>query len=527
MSSPLAVRLSDGNRDQHVTDSCPRLSFTKTAPGGHQSAQLRLNIPRADWPDLGDADRIWLYDKRTSKTIWEGYTNAPGTSQDRDAGEGFDLSAYGGMSLASDDRRALVYIDRTGDQWIRPGLPQTAQAEWTHRPNTDIPGVLGGFPPGYPIGTGSPAGMEYRLDDVGMQFGAWSASMICGATDANYTAYVSWNTGGASPGEVSTYTASTSAQAFLNYAGDGTIPAGIDRFGWQFRRSGGATTVADDLRWGHLSDVAMLGRRVDKNGTLLTGSSGMVSATYVLASAVVADLVGRMLPLVDAAASTIIATTVQIKQLAYSQAVTARTVLDDLALWEPNMVWEILHTTSTGKHLFNYRAWPTTARYEISTRDSYTQPSTDSGLCNRIAVNYTDPNGKPDSLIVTATVAALGTRVRHADPINLPQGQGDATDAATIGAAVLADINAAADSARAVVLRPIVDLATGNMVQPWEIEPGYLARVRETGDVLRVTQVDYSWTRDGGDSSATLSLGTPRLTVEQRVARLDRKAFAL
>jgi hypothetical protein len=40
---------------------------------------------------------------------------------------------------------------------------------------------------------------------------------------------------------------------------------------------------------------------------------------------------------------------------------------------------------------------------------------------------------------------------------------------------------------------------------PWEIEPGYLCRVRETGDDLRITQVDY----DDDSCSMLLTLGTP------------------
>jgi hypothetical protein len=54
---------------------------------------------------------------------------------------------------------------------------------------------------------------------------------------------------------------------------------------------------------------------------------------------------------------------------------------------------------------------------------------------------------------------------------------------------------------------------------PWELEPGYLCRVRETGDELRITQGDYD---DEDDCSMLLQLGTPMLTGEQRLAQLYR-----
>ena len=65
--------------------------------------------------------------------------------------------------------------------------------------------------------------------------------------------------------------------------------------------------------------------------------------------------------------------------------------------------------------------------------------------------------------------------------------------------------------------RPIVDRLTGNTVMPWELEPGYLARVRETGDELRVTLAGY----DDDATAMALTLGTPVLTREQRIARID------
>jgi hypothetical protein len=526
-SGPLTVRLSDGSRDEHVTNWCPRLSFTKQAPGGHHAAQLRLNLPRDEWPNLGDADRIWLYDRRTGATVWEGYTNAPGTSDQRDAGQGFDLSAYGGMSLASDDRRPSIYLDRDLNAWTRfdnvtPGGTLTSGASPSAFVGTWATGMTLQFPAGQPIATGSRVRALYRrLMDSGQRVYSPVAGVGAGKIDTNYQVEIITRTdANLGTGELAASANFSTTSSILAPVVVTNFPLGRNTVEMGIHRSGGATTVADDTTWGALMAVSVRPVLLNPDGT---DQTTVANVSYVLATEVVKDLIGRMLPLVDPAASVIATTTTQINQLAYPQAVTARTILDDLSLWEPDIVWEILHTTSGGKHVFNYRAWPTTARYEISTKDGYSKSSSDSGLCNRIAVNWTDEAGQPQTTIASATVDELGSRIRHADPITLPAGKGSAAAATAIGAAVLTDINAGADSARAVVRRTIVDLLAGRTVEPWEIEPGYLARVRETGDLLRVSQIDYAWSRDG-DSAATLSLGKPRLTVEQRVARLDRVA---
>jgi hypothetical protein len=148
-------------------------------------------------------------------------------------------------------------------------------------------------------------------------------------------------------------------------------------------------------------------------------------------------------------------------------------------------------------------------------------------------VNWTDGNGNAQSTPVTAAslglvgiglpVDDLGARVKDADPITLPEGKGSAANATRIGGQILTDKINPPKSGTILVRRPIIDQLTGNTVMPWEIEPGYICRVRETGDDLRITQVDY----DDDSCSMLLTLGAPVLTDEQRLARLDRVAGAV
>lgn len=522
--SPLAVRLFDGLRDQHVTKACESYSWTKTAPGGHSRASVRLNVTRDDWPDLGDSDRLVFSDRVGGATAWEGYANQPGNDYS-ETGEGFDLTAKGGADRLADDRRALLYIDQAGDPWNRnPNLSATARADWSTNPNTGAQGVMVGFPPGFPVAAGHTAEMAYQFNASDMEFGAIEFSVRGGSVDTAYSVRMNWS--GVSNGGINMATLTTSPLSGGGYVGDGTLPAsGTTGLGLSITRTTGSGNVPNDTSWAHYAGIKILGRRRDKFGTLVSGAAGMVRTTHVLASEVVADLIGRMLPWVDAAGSTIETTNAQIDQLTYWQAVSAAQVLDDLGLWDADMLHEVLHTTGTGKHILNYRSWPTSHRYEISTRDGYTQPGSDQGLCNRVIVSWTDADGHPQTYLGTAYVPALedAGRVRHADAITLPDGQGSLANATAIAAEVLYDINQQATSATAVVKRPIYDITLGRLVQPWEIEPGYLVRVRETGDLLRLTQMTYDWSRDG-TSRANLTLGRPVLSLNQRLKRLERRA---
>jgi hypothetical protein len=191
-------------------------------------------------------------------------------------------------------------------------------------------------------------------------------------------------------------------------------------------------------------------------------------------------------------------------------------------MYEPNHLWEILESGPNGLHRFNFRRWPTTVRYEVSTRDGYSAPGSDTDLCNRVAVDWVDKLGKQQSVTRSSSVPALDQAtppiLRHAEKVTLPEGRGSLANAQRIGDQVLASLSGREKAATVTVRRPIMDSLRGRLVQPWEIEPGYLARVRETGDVLRLTEVDY----DDDDASAVLTLGTPVMTVEQRIQRLGR-----
>lgn len=544
LKGALTVRINDGQSDRMVTRYCRGLKFTKVAPGGHKSISVHMNLPRNTFNDLGPEDRIYVYDARTMRTIIEGYLENP-TPDDGPDGQSYDLSAVGGMALANDETRGLIYVDKMLDGWSEIHYGGSAHPDSTAGPYTDpdsgINGLRAQLPRGTVLATNSTAAADYRpIDRAGMQVAGVRIVTQSAKVDANYRTQFYDFTGSTNIGDISQMsTVSFDQTQWIGVS----IVAGATKFLLQLNRTGAPGNVADDTTWTLFTGISVLGRRMDRNGTLLTTAAAHGStALSVLASQVVEDLLGRLLTFCDPVTAQVDASAFAITQLAYPDGVKAAGLLNDLAVFEPDFVWEILETLDNGKHRFNFRAWPTTldvatkagltnpvpARYEVSVRDGWRQSGSDVDLCNRILVSWTDPTGATQVTPVTAAslgltgiglpIDALGSRVKDADPITLPPEKSSLDIALRIGGQILTDKINPPKAGTVLVRRPIVDQVTGYPVAPWEIEPGYLCRIRETGDALRITQVDY----DDDSCSMLLTLGTPVLSDEQRLARLDR-----
>jgi hypothetical protein len=253
-------------------------------------------------------------------------------------------------------------------------------------------------------------------------------------------------------------------------------------------------------------------------------TSGAPVVAHVLASEVAEDLLGRLLTMCDPASAVIDLSSFGIDQLAYHDTAAAAQVLDDLALFEPDFLWEINERTrETGLRRFAYRAWPTTPRYEISTKDGYVAPGGEVDLCNRIAVTWTTPKGVKRVERVTSVVPRLDNetppRIHDAEPVALPDGLGSLAHAQRIGQQILAAKNTPPQAATATVRRPIMDRFLGRLVMPWEIVPGYMAQVGELGLSQRVTETEYV----DKDAATDLTLGAPPRTVEQLIAHLTKR----
>jgi len=510
----LSVRIQTPTSDRIVSRRVSGLTFRKVAGGGHADAQVHLNAPLASYPDLGPDCKLYVYDS-AGRTVWEGYTNQPGMTY-TDDGEGFDVNAQGIMTLASDAASPVLYRDTSYDSWSVSGAvtPSANASVGTFPDDAGATAGLGcmllGFNPGQPLGSAAgKAAMTYtgpRADgqlfgavqfvhDGGLSSSDYKMQVYMGPSDTFYNANLS--TGAATlTGYYSTdYTVGSALAVILQHTGAAT----------------NVSTSSDTLWLGWLIK-GILGTLLDADGT----ENAPARVDYLLAHEVVGDAVNRFLAgVVDVNRVSIdTGTSYQIDQLAYADPVRLQQIIDDLAVYEPDYTWEITPSGGNGLVGFAYRPWGTTPRYVISTKDGYQRTGSDADLCNRVVVSWADETGKPQSLTVSSSVPALGSRVRYADPVTLPDGQGSSANAQRVGEAVLAAASQPPRSATATIARRILDLQTGRMIEPYDIEPGYLVRVRETGDDLRLTEMSYSH----DDLAAQLTLGDPVYDNDQIIA---------
>lgn len=519
MRAPLTVRISDGVRDQQVTRFVKGLRFTKTAPGGHHSASVSIDAPEGLLSNLGPADRLFIYNGRTARTLWDGYVDNTGRSV-ATGGESYDVSAMGGVTLASDNGRPVVFVDRElGHEHWRPVFPDGATIGIESGAVTAAdPGMKIQWTDGTPVGNQTATMLNDILTFTNQPLSMASVTVTGGKTDATYQTYTAaFNTttgflfDSTAPANLTTVPTTVNYQAGVDFVFAPTTNP--KHFALVLYRNSVAAgfVVADDTTFAVWRDVVTMPALKAIDGTYVLNYN-----LYTLPHQVVSHLVGDGMLQVDASDTTIESSVKRIEQLAYLDGAKPSQILDDLELYEPDFLWEILESNQSGKHRFAYRAWPTTPRYEISGRD-FTESGGETDLCNRVIVSWKDEAGAKQILWCTSNVPELGTRTKDAEPITLPDGQGSLANAQNIGNQVLAALNTPSRAGTAVVGEPILDRLTGLTVMPWEIEPGYLVRVRDRGLDLRLTEMTY----DDGDCSASLTLGSPMLTLAQRIAGLS------
>lgn len=542
----VGVSIWDGITHRSVTKHVSGLTFTKTAPGGYQRARFTLTLPRGAFGDLGAADRVFIHCPRTGFLLWEGWLENPGP-RDGAAGQAWQIEALGNVALATDKTAPMVYADRDLSQWRLESdlsVPTGAQAGQAPDPTGGGgEGLLAIFPKGMEVRHTHAARAAYqRARDAGVEVLAIRFTVRSAVASTDYQAFLGWRGSAAGTMPVGTTGIMPTPATVIRVAGAGADhpPMPIDFFSLGIRRDGDdIAEVPNNQAWSYFTDVTVIGRRMLVDGTLATEEdlSGTVEVSTgsqgVYAHEVAADVVARLLPLCGASVAYIdrpmdLSGAALIDQLVYPDGANAAQVLDDLLTFEPDHLWEILGSvgpaagtvdTDTTGIRFVWRPWPTEPRYELRmAEDGISLPGGDLELCNRIKVTWTDFAGVERFILVTADVPELDAsgRVHDAEPIVLRDGMGSATNAARVGAATLAQINAQTISGTATVGRRLVDLLTHRTVDPHEIEQGYLARIRELGVNVRITEAEYD--DDGG--LMRLKLNRPRKTRDEVLAEV-------
>lgn len=538
---PVSVRLSNSTVDVHITQRLSGLSWRTVVPGGYASASFTLESPISiNSPMLAAFTRVYIYDGRNGNTLFEGRLAMPGRSAG-DAGEVWSLTAVGPSGHTLDQTAPLVYIDTRLDKWARSNLetnmsPSATVTAGNHPTTATLDAVVCAYPDGVGIVTGSRVACLYEgFIGSGMQIGAIGFNWDTGI--GNTATWEVQMTVGAYPGYNSIpfiATVNTTGGSYAGWVIDDFV-AGMDVASLRLIRTatGGAGTTAGDPFWATFANIRIIGRRMLKSGTLVSGGAGMGSTSvYVRASWVVEDLLGRMLPQYDGANATLTGDTVDIDQLVYDDPVTPSQVLDDMMALEPSTYWAAWESNAAGKYRFEWATWPTTARYEATVEDGFDSPTPTFEVYNQVRVRYRDARGRIKWLSQTQAVPMLDNEgiIRQAE-INLGDEVGTLGNATQAANNFLIDHRAPSSSGTLTVARPIRDLIQGRWVAPWEIVPGNLIRVRGI-EASRALDDD---TRDGvtvfrivgvepnGEGTTTLELDMFPQTEQRQLANLVNK----
>lgn len=526
MKAPLGARLEvPGRAPVDVSEILTDFTYRLGVPGGFLGGDGKLWASIEDY-DIRANTRLTITDGRTAETLWQGYLDSPGDSFD-ETGEAFDLNAQGAMVLVGDQAEQLLYLDSSYENWRADdrndtNLAPSGEGSASAWPDTEQDALLLQLASGTPIGKGDEARMIHDLADTcPMGVGGYSFKTKSGINSNGYALRVTL--GGVLIEQINMQTSTHFMAGVLGV----NITDPFDVLKIRLRRMSGATNVGTDKIWAGFADPYVVGDRLDRFGDSQLSSGSLPNLTYVRASEVVEDLVARLMPMVDPHKVFIHQTDYHIDQLTYADAMRASGVLEDLELFEPNWLWRVTAAGTDQKYGFEYVKWPTTPRYEISLADGYSAPGGESTQANRVAVTWTDRKGRERTEIVTRYVPELGgtpanplagARIVDAEKVTLDETVSSLANAQRIGEQYLRLVNNPPKAATASIVRPIRDLQRGGMVAPWEIEPGKVARLRETGENLRITEVAVNTET----CTAELTLGQPRPTLERLIARLRK-----
>lgn len=512
MRGPLAVHIDDGAVSRHVTSRTRGLRFKRSAFGGDVDLSCQVRVPRGTFTDLGPGDSVVLYDGRTGETVWSGNTDNPGALAGR-GGEAYDLQAFGAAARLQASARPLAYVLSTDEGWGRSrNSTRGAQTTTGERAADDKATLEVEWNKGFDVDQFDLGEWVNRsFQSAGLRLARVAVNVDAGFDSPNWTQRIVTGADSASLSPANSRNANVAAGSLVATLGAG-IALGDDVVGLRAMRTGTGAATADKTTWFRFWDATLSQVLKDVTGANITTGYG---SSTVRADEVVADMVGRgMAPGIDPAKAVIPRTEYGIDALAHLDGITFGDMMRQLLVFEPHLYWMAASDTLT-VGLWDHA----NPRYVVSRRDGgVTHPGEEFTLCNRVLVSWVDRKGRDRTTEVTSTVDGLDY-TRDAEPVTLPDGVGSEANAQRAGERALALTNNPPRAGTAVVRRKIFDRWAGMEVWPHEIQPGCVVLEQETGDDLRLTEVEYI----DADSTAVLTLGEPVRTIEQTLARLHAR----
>jgi hypothetical protein len=196
------------------------------------------------------------------------------------------------------------------------------------------------------------------------------------------------------------------------------------------------------------------------------------------------------------------------------------------------VTWRVWERNAAGKYRFEWVRVPGAVRYEADVTDGYSSQGSADGLYNAVTVRWRDGAGRTRTTTRTSTVPQLdAAQLTRQGWIDLGDDVGSDAAAARAGDQWLAERQDPPNAGQLRIARPIVDLQTGRMVQPWEIRPGLIrvrgilpradalnATTRDGVAVMRIVASEYR----ASDGAAVLELDSYAPTTPRLIAQLIR-----
>jgi hypothetical protein len=539
---PLSVRLKTATRDVHITSEIDDLTFGSTSPGGFDTATVSLHRPLGFMPgEIAQFGRMYIYDARNANTVFEGRLQDPGRTAGND-GEVYQLAAIGGQAHLQDDTRQLYLLDTDMTRWdqIDKVTAGSLIEQIGDLNDTGVPVMLLRIPQSTAVDGTIPSRCvagHRGFAAAGQKIARVSYNYDCGLTAATLTHSLYAATEGVGAADIAfstTFNLASSATAKV-IGTDWT--AGRNRPIVRFHWTGGVGTVSADTWWLQIDDLTVRSTMYDKSGNELL-TAGSYTSDTILASDVVADILGRQVgATIDGANATIAPTSFGIEQLAYPDGVTPAKELEDLIAFEQGYTYHLWESNpANDKFRFEWVPWPTTVRYEADVVDGFDSPASGNTVFDKVMVRWHNRGTirLSERTLANPMLTAAGfSRTAYIDTGDEASTQANAHQ---IGDQFLTEHQYPVNAGRLTVRGPIQDLQTGRMVQPWEIRPGNLIRVR---GVAAYPNALNSSGRDGNtifkiaatsftssDASATLDLDSYAPSVARALAKLVQRPFA-
>ena len=248
----------------------------------------------------------------------------------------------------------------------------------------------------------------------------------------------------------------------------------------------------------------------------------------VRAGEIVKDLVGRCLRgVVDPNRIDVRMDTWRLTQADYREPTTPGEIMDDLTLVHPEHLWRMgKRDPITGLSSLSWRLWETTPRYVIDgDRAEIDLDGSPDPLYNSVAIRWVDWRQRPRSDSFTADptlypdIADL-RGIREAPVIDLDASLGHWEMVQRIGAMMLDQVARRIPAGTVTVTGPVLDTVTQQMVPPSQLEAATTCAITTDEPMVahRIQEVSHE-----GTGVATLSIGRPRLTLDQIVATRGRR----